>query len=73
MRASIENLGRLCGLISITILIASLLTLPWLLGGVVPLGRLVLLAGSLLASGFCLLSFLLDQSRPRGQSAVLSD
>ena len=63
MRALIENLGRLCGLISITILIASLLTLPWLLGGVVPLGRLVLLAGSLLASGFCLLSFLLDQSR----------
>lgn len=63
MGALIEKLSRLLGAASIVVLVVTLAALPWLLGGVIPLARFVLLAGSLIAAGLSLLASLLDRNQ----------
>lgn len=67
MSTARETLAKWTGGLSGFTTVATVLTLPWLLGGVLPLARLVLLCGSVLAASLALASSLLA---PQGNRRI---
>lgn len=59
MPAFFRSCGQLCGGLAVAVLLITVCALPWLLGGMIPLARLVLLSGATLAAELSLLAALL--------------
>lgn len=67
----LHKLGSALSFLSASIMVITVLSLPWMLGGVIPLARLVLLIGSIAAVVLSVLANLLRGKRSESVPAVL--
>lgn len=67
----LQKLGAALSILSATTILLTVLSLPWMLGGVIPLARLVLLVGAIIAAVLSMLANLLQRKRPHALPAVL--
>ncbi|MEZ6131791.1 MAG: O-antigen ligase family protein [Planctomycetaceae bacterium] len=67
----LRTCGSVLSFLSVTILLLTICSLPWMLGGVIPLARLVLLVGAVTAAVLSVLANLLKGQLPSTLPAVM--
>ena len=71
MTTLLNMLGNLAGVLSAATLVLTVAAVPWILGGIVPLARLVLLTGAIAAASMSLVAACLQRQLPRSLPIIL--
>ncbi len=69
--ALLQKFGSVLSFLSASIMLLTVLSMPWMLGGVVPLARLVLLVGAIAAVVLSMLANLLQKKLPNSLPAIV--